>query len=139
MARLLVLRKKRTKREQIMDDFAKRYAQAMVVAKTSPHAARMAAVGAKTYATTRWSTAPKRSKARLFVIPVAVVGGVVVARKVRSNGSSNGHNPDFDRPLGPVATADTVSPPADAAAEAAHKAEAQAEAAETTETAETSS
>jgi hypothetical protein len=137
MARLLVIRKKRTRREQIMDDFAKRYAQALVVAKTSPHAARMAAVGAKTYATTRWSTSPKRSKARMLVIPVAVVGGVVVARKVR-NGSSNGHDPDFDRPLGPVATADTVSPPADAAAEAA-KAEAQAAASESTETAESSS
>jgi hypothetical protein len=48
---------------------------------------------------------------------------------VRSNGSSNGHNPDFDRPLGPVATADTVSPPADVAAEAA-----KAERAETAET-----
>jgi hypothetical protein len=135
MARLLVIRKKqRSRREQIMDDFAKRYAQALVVAKTSPHAARMAAVGAKTYASARWSSAPKRSKARFLVIPVAVAGGVVVARKVRSNGSSNGHDPDFDRPLGPVATADTVSPPADAAAEAAHKAEAQAEAAEKTET-----
>ncbi len=108
---------------------ARRYTHAVVAAKTSPHAARMAAVGAKTYAARRWSTAPKRSKARLFVIPVAVVGGVVVARKVRSNGSSNGHNPDFDRPLGPVATADTVSPPADVAAEAA-----KAEAAETAET-----
>jgi hypothetical protein len=135
MARLLVLRKKqRTKREQAMDELARRYAHAMVIAKTSPHAARMAAVGAKTYATHRWSTAPKRSKARLLVIPVAVVGGVVVARKVRNNGSSNGHNPDFDRPLGPVATADTVSPPADAAAEAA-----KAEEAQTADTAETSS
>ena len=130
MARLLVIRKKRTRREQVMDELARRYTHAMVIAKTSPHAARMAAVGAKTYATTRWSTAPRRSKARFLVIPVAVAGGVVVARKVRSNGSSNGHNPDFDRPLGPVATADTVSPPADAAAEAA-KAEAQAETTET--------
>src|SRR5512132_4134262 len=102
MARRLVIRKKRTRREQAMDELARRYAHAMVIAKTSPHAARMAAVGAKTYATHRWSAAPRRSKARLLVIPVAVVGGVVVARKVRNNGSSNGHNPDFDRPLGPV-------------------------------------
>jgi hypothetical protein len=121
MARLLVLRKRRSKREQAADELAKRWAQAYTAAKMAPHATRAAVVGATTYGTTRWSTAPKRSKARLLVIPVAVAGGAVVMRKVRSR--DNGHEADFDRPLGPVATADTVSPPADAAAEAAAKAE----------------
>jgi hypothetical protein len=116
MARLLVLRKRRSKREQAFDDMARRWAKAYTAAKMAPHAARAAAVGARTYASTRWST-PKRPRAKLLVIPVAVAGGVVVLRKVR--GSNNGHEADFDRPLGPVATADTVSPPADAAAAAA--------------------
>ena len=117
MARLPVLRRRRSKREQALDDLARRWATAWTVAKHSPAAARVAAQGARTYATTRWSTRRRRPKARLLVIPVAVAGGVVVIRKVRSG--DNGREPDFDRPLGPVASADTVSPPADAAAEAA--------------------
>jgi hypothetical protein len=117
MARLLVLRKRRSKREQALDDLARRWAKVYIAAKMAPHAARAAAVGAKTYAARRMPSTPKRPKARLLVIPVAVAGGVVVMRKVRS--SNNGHEADFDRPLGPVATADTVSPPADAAAAAA--------------------
>jgi hypothetical protein len=117
MARLPVLRKRRSKREQALDDLAKRYAKALTIVKTSPAATRLAMQGAATYAAARWTTGPRRSKARLLVIPVAVAGGVVVLRKVRS--SDNGSDADFDRPLGPVATADTVSPPADAAAEAA--------------------
>jgi hypothetical protein len=118
MARLPVLRKRRSKREQMLDDMTRRYVHLVTIAKTSPRAAGVAMHGARHYAVARWSTTSKPSKARLLVIPVAVVGGVVVVRKVRSGGD-NGRNPDFDRPLGPVASADTVSPPADAAAAAA--------------------
>jgi hypothetical protein len=117
MARLPVLRKRRSKREQALDDLARRWAKAYIAAKMAPHAARAAAVGVRHYAARRMPSPAKRPKARLLVIPVAVAGGVVVMRKVRS--SNNGHEADFDRPLGPVATAETVSPPADAAAEAA--------------------
>jgi hypothetical protein len=124
MARLPVLRKPPpSKREQALDNLSRRYTKTVVIVKTSPAAARTAAIGAKHYATTRWSTSPKRSKARLLVIPVVVVGGVVVLRKLRSSGD-NGQEADFDRPLGPVASADTVSPPADAAAAAAAQSEA---------------
>jgi hypothetical protein len=118
MARLPVLRKRRSKREQALDDLARRYVQAVTIIKTSPAATGVAMKGAKTYATTRWSTTRARPNARMLVIPVAVVGGIIVFRKVRSGGDE-GRNPDFDRPLGPVASADTVSPPADAAAAAA--------------------
>ena len=118
MARLPVLRKRQlSKREQVLDDMAKRYAMAVVAVKHAPASAKLAASGAKTYATTRWSTGPKRSKARYLVIPVVLVSGVVVMRKVRKNG--NGSEAETERPLGPVASADTVSPPADAAAAAA--------------------
>jgi hypothetical protein len=118
MARLPVLRKRRSKREQALDDLARRYAQAVTIVRTSPAATRVAVQGAATYAAARWSMGRRRSKARLLVIPVAVAGGVVVLRKVRSS-SDNGSDAGLDRPLGPVATADTVSPPADAAAAAA--------------------
>jgi hypothetical protein len=117
MARLPVLRKRRSRREQTLDDLSKRWAKAWTVAKTSPAATRVAISGATTYAASRWSTSRRRSKTRLLVIPVAVAGGVVVMRKLRS--SDDGHEAEIDRPLGPVASADTVSPPADAAAEAA--------------------
>jgi hypothetical protein len=90
---------------------------AVVAVKHAPASAKLAASGTKTYATTRWSTAPKRSKARFLVIPVVLVSGVVVMRKMRSNGNSA--EAETERPLGPVASADTVSPPADAAAAAA--------------------
>jgi len=115
MARLPVLHRRRSKREQAFDDLARKWAKAWTVAKTSPHAARVAAKGAATYTAMRYGTKP--SKKRLLVIPVVVAGGVVVLRKVRS--SSNGSEADYERPLGPVASADSVSPPADAAAEAA--------------------
>ena len=108
-----------------MDDLSRRYTKAVVIVKTSPHAARTAAVGAKHYANQRWSTSPKRSKARRLVIPAVVASGVVVMRQVRS--SKNGSEGDIDRPLGPVASADTVSPPADAAAAAAQSEAAQSE------------
>jgi hypothetical protein len=125
MARLPVLRKRQlSKREQVLDDMAKRYAKAVVAVKHAPAGAKLAASGAKTYTTTRWSTSPKRSKARFLVIPVVVASGVVVMRKVRSNGKSS--EGETERPLGPVATADTVSPPADAAAAAAAQSEATA-------------
>jgi hypothetical protein len=117
MARLPVLHRRRSKREQAFDDLAKRWAMAWTIAKTSPHAARVAAKGAATYSATRWGVGSKPSKKRLLVIPVVVAGGVVVLRKVRS--SSNGSEADYERPLGPVASADSVSPPADAAAQAA--------------------
>jgi hypothetical protein len=121
MARLPVLRKRRSKREQALDDLAKRYAKAVVIVKTAPAGTRVAIRGAKHYSTARWSTARKRSKARVLAIPVVVVGGIVVLRKVRS---ANGDDSDTSRPLGPVASADTVSPPA-AATEAAERAEEQ--------------
>ena len=103
---------------------AKRYAMAVVAVKHAPASAKLAASGAKTYATTRWSTSPKRSRARFFVIPVVLVSGVVVMRKVRKNGNSA--EAEAERPLGPVASADTVSPPADAAAAAAAAAQSDA-------------
>jgi hypothetical protein len=46
-----------------------------------------------------------------------VVGGVVVLRKARG-GHDHEHDHETGRPLGPVASADTVSPPASATEQA---------------------
>jgi hypothetical protein len=48
-------------------------------------------------------------------VPVAVAGSVVVWRKAHNGSASNGASADAGRPLGPVASAESVSPPADAA------------------------
>jgi hypothetical protein len=54
---------------------------------------------------------------KVAAIPVTVAGGVVVWHKLKS--SSSASDSDAGRPLGPVASAETVSPPADAAVGAA--------------------
>jgi hypothetical protein len=59
---------------------------------------------------------------KLLAVPAAVVGGIAVFRKARGGGGDEGA--DVGRPLGPVASADTVSPPA-ATAEAAERTEAE--------------
>jgi hypothetical protein len=57
-----------------------------------------------------------RPALKVAAVPVAVAGGAVVWRKAHKG--SNGDAADADRPLGPVASADSVSPPAATAAEA---------------------
>jgi hypothetical protein len=112
MARLPVLRRRRSKAEQALDllqKAAKTYTS-MKVAKAGPKAARAAAKG---YAGVKAGKAGARATGkavRLAAIPAAVAGGVAVWRKRRH--SHVEPSQDFDRPLGPVATAGTVSPPA---------------------------
>jgi hypothetical protein len=64
-----------------------------------------------------------RPLVKAAAVPAAVAGGVVVWRKAHNGSASNGASADAGRPLGPVASAETVSPPADAAAETAHDSE----------------
>ncbi len=91
---------------------AKGAAKVWTTVKVSSAGARVARQGAR--------LASRRPRRKLIAVPVAVAGGVIVWRAAhKGHHGHNGHEHDFDRPLGPVATADTVSPPADAAAEAA--------------------
>jgi hypothetical protein len=108
MARLPVLHKRRSKRQRALD-VAKSTAKVWTVAKLSSVGARVAKQTGK--------VAKRRPSLKLAVVPVAVAGGAIAWRATHK--SNNGHEGDVDRPLGPVATAETVSPPADAAAEAA--------------------
>jgi hypothetical protein len=108
MARLPVLHRRRSKKQRALD-VAKGTAKVWTAVKVSSAGARVAKQGAR--------LASRRPRRKLIVVPIAVAGGVIVWRAAHKG--HNGHEHDFDRPLGPVATADTVSPPADAAAEAA--------------------
>jgi hypothetical protein len=104
MARLPVLRRRRSKAEQALDlvqKAAKTYTS-LKIAKAGPKAARAAAKG--------YAGAKTAKVVRFIAIPAAVVGGAAVWRKRRHKDAEA--SPDFDRPLGPVATAGTVSPPA---------------------------
>jgi hypothetical protein len=67
-----------------------------------------------------------RPMVKAAAVPVAVASGVAVWRKAHSGSDSNGASADAGRPLGPVASAETVSPPADAAAETARNDEVSA-------------
>jgi len=87
-------------------------------------AAKLSLAGAKAYGTAKAVGRP----ALKVAVPVVVAGGGVVVWRLAHKGSSNGASADADvgRPLGPVASADTVSPPADAAVQTAGS-EAQAQ------------
>lgn len=92
-------------------------------AKASSASARAAKTGAKAYGAAKGAKVAGRSLIKVLAVPAAVAGGAVVWRKVH-RASDEGHG-EFDRPLGPVASADTVSPPA-SATEAAHPTEVHA-------------
>src|SRR6266511_1444766 len=112
MARLPVLHRRHSRKQRALD-LAKATAKVWTAVKVSSVGAKMSKQGAK--------VARRKPSLKLVAVPAAVAAGGVVVWKAAHRG--NGHEAGFDRPLGPVATADTVSPPADAAAEAA-KAEA---------------
>jgi hypothetical protein len=109
MARLPVLHRRRSKAQRALD-LAKGVAKVWTGVKVSSAGARVAKQGAR--------FASRRPRLKLVVAPVAAAGGVLVWRATHKG--HDGREPDIDRPLGPVASADTVSPPADAAAQAAH-------------------
>ena len=114
MARLPVLHKRRSKK-QLALDLTKRAAMVCMAVKVSAAGGRAAKKGAKAYGAVKGAKVVGRPVVKVAAIPVTVAGGVVVWRKLKSS-SSNG---EAGRPLGPVASADTVSPPADAAVQTA--------------------
>jgi hypothetical protein len=119
MARLPVLHKRSRSKGQRALDLAKGAATVWTTAKASSAGARAAKRGAKAYGAAKGAKVAGRPMVKILAVPAAIAGGVAVWRKVRrgDDGAT-----DAGRPLGPVASADTVSPPA-ATAEAAERAE----------------
>jgi hypothetical protein len=112
MARLPVLRRRRSKAEQAMDlvqKAAKTYTS-LKIAKAGPKAARAAAKGYVGVKTTKAGARATGKAVKLVAIPAVVAGGAALWRKRRHRQADAGH--DFERPLGPVAAPGTVSPPA---------------------------
>ena len=113
MARLPVLHKRRRSKGQRALDLAKGAATVWTTVKASSAGARAAKRGAKAYGAAKGAKVAGRSVVKVLAVPVAVVGGITVIRKMRG-GHDHDHDADTGRPLGPVASADTVSPPASA-------------------------
>jgi hypothetical protein len=119
MARLTVLHRRRSRAQRALD-LAKRPAKLWAGVKVSVAGARAARKGAKAYGAAKGAKVAGRPLLKVAAVPVAVAGGVVVWRKANNGSSStNGASADAGRSMGPVASAESVSPPPDAAAEAA--------------------
>jgi hypothetical protein len=123
MARLPVLHKRPRSKGQRALDLAKGAATVWTTVKASSAGARAAKRGAKAYGAAKGAKVAGRPVVKLIAVPVAVVGGITVIRKMRG-GHDHDHEADTGRPLGPVASADTVSPPP-SATEAAERAESE--------------
>jgi hypothetical protein len=107
MARLPIPRKKQPSKSQQAIETATNLARIYVIVKGTSAASKAAKGGAKAYGTAKGAKVAGRSVVKILAIPAAAVGGVVVWRKVRGGG--DGAEPE--RPLGPVATPESVSPP----------------------------
>ena len=120
MARLPVLKKRRSRKQRALD-LAKSTAKVWTVVKVSSTGTRAAKKGAKAYGAAKGAKVVARPVVKVAAIPVAVGGGVVVWRKLKKGAPTTSSTTESEpsRPMGPVASAKTVSPPGDAAAETA--------------------
>jgi hypothetical protein len=115
MARLPVLKKRRSRKQRALD-LAKRGAKVWAAVKVSAAGGRAAKKGAEAYGAAKGAKVAGRPLLKVAAVPVAVGGGVIVWRKAKGSGSNgNGASADAGRSVGPVAHADSVSPPADGA------------------------
>ena len=89
----------------------KRAAKVVTVVKLAAVGGRAAKKGAKAYGAVKGAKVVGRPVVKVAAIPVTVAGGVVVWRKLKSNGASDTSAPaEAGRPLGPVANANTSRP-----------------------------
>ena len=114
MARLPVLKKRRSRKQRALD-LAKSTAKVWTVVKVSTVGTRAAKKGAKAYGAAKGAKVVGRPVVKVAAIPVAVGGGVVVWRRLKKSSPSPSSTAESSRPVGPVASANSVSPPADAA------------------------
>jgi hypothetical protein len=119
MARLPVLHKRRRSKTQRALDLAKGAATVWTTVKASSAGARAAKKGAKAYGAAKGAKLAGRSVVKILAVPAAVAGGTVLWRKARGGGGGDDVQSDVARPLGPVAHAETVSPPSSTATETA--------------------
>jgi hypothetical protein len=103
MARLPVLRKRRSKGQQALDTIAS-VAKVWTAVRASSAAGKAAKKGAKAYGAAKGAKLVGRPLVKLLAVPAAVAGGAFAWRKL------HGDADEEDR-IGPVASAASVSPP----------------------------
>lgn len=86
---------------------AKGAATVWTTVKATSAASRAAKKG---YGATRTARAVARPVVKILALPTAAAGATIIWRK--THGSSDDTGAEATRPLGPVSTADAVSPPA---------------------------
>ena len=103
---LPVLHRRRSKSQRALHR-ARTHAKAWLIVKATKVSHRAARKSAKAYGKAKGKKA-RRPIVAVIAVPVVAGGAVIAWRKTRSNHRDEGPA----RPLGPVATADSVSPPA---------------------------
>jgi hypothetical protein len=88
---------------------AKGAAKAWTSMKVGGLTARTARKGVKAWTSWKVFKVVGGRAGRLLLVPVAVGGGIVAVRKLRS--SDGGDTPTYGSPQGPAATPETVTPP----------------------------
>ena len=119
MARVPLLHRRRRSKAQRALDLAKGAATVWTTVKVSSAGARAAKGGAKAYGAAKGAKVAGRPMVKILAVPAVVVVGVAVwraAHRGHDHDHDHDHEADAGRPLGPVASADTVSPPASATA-----------------------
>jgi hypothetical protein len=123
MARLPTLRRRRSRTDQALD-LVKNAARVWTILKLGSTASRAAKGGAKAYGTAKTAKVAGRPVLKMLAVPAAALAGFALWRKLSSSSSSSSSADDAtgfeqERPLGPVATPEAVSPPAPEAASGA--------------------
>jgi hypothetical protein len=111
MARLPVLKKRRSRKQRALD-LAKSAAKAWTAVKVTSAGGRAARKGAKAYGVAKGAKMVGRPLLKVAAVPVVVGGGVVVWRQVQKGSGTNGASADKTTPAGPVSSADASSEPA---------------------------
>ena len=113
MARLPMLRRKPSRTDQALD-LVKNAARVWTLLRLSSAASSAAKGGAKAYGTAKTAKVAGRPALKVLVVPAAAIGGFALWRKLSSSSPSADDAVTYDqeRPLGPVATPQAVSPPA---------------------------
>src|ERR1700749_1920380 len=110
MGRLPLLPKRRSKKQQALDTLTSA-TRLYIIVKSSSAAGKAAKGGAKAYGAAKGAKVVGRPVVTILAVPVAAAGGFLVWRKLRTSEAPA----EPERPLGPVATPSSVSPPATSA------------------------
>ena len=107
-------RRRKSKPAQLAETATKAWASMKVgstAAKTAKRGAKTAKTGAKTVASYKVVKFVGSKTGKLLLIPLAVGGGLLAWKRLRSSSAESEPATPYGSPVGPVATPATVTPP----------------------------